>query len=194
MTHSTQIQTTDLRQAVNLLLTENQQVLAKVDLDPLRQLSQIIISSDRLRIFIAGEGRSGLSIQMAAMRLMHLGLDVHVVGEVTAPSIESRDLLITCSGSGTTHGIVDIAQTAQKIGTKIVAITTERDSPLGKLADLVVQIEAATKQRSDLSSQQFAGSLFEQSTLLLFDALFYVLARHLQQSNAVLMSRHTNLE
>ena len=194
MIHSTPIESKDIRQAIDLVLAENQRVLAKVDLGSLTQLSQIIVSGDRLRIFIAGEGRSGLAIQMAAMRLMHLGLEVHVVGEVTAPSIESRDLLITCSGSGTTHGVIDIAQTAQKIGAKVVAITTKQNSSLGELADLVVQIEAATKQKSDLSSEQFAGSLFEQSTLLLFDALFYVLARHLQQSNAVLMSRHTNLE
>ena len=194
MIHSTPIESKDIRQAIDLVLAENQRVLAKVDLGSLTQLSQIIVSGDRLRIFIAGEGRSGLAIQMAAMRLMHLGLEVHVVGEVTAPSIESRDLLITCSGSGTTHGVIDIAQTAQKIGAKVVAITTKQNSSLGELADLVVQIEAANKQKSDLSSEQFAGSLFEQSTLLLFDALFYVLARHLQQSNAVLMSRHTNLE
>ena len=194
MINLTPIESKDIRQAIDLVLAENQRVLAKVDLGSLTQLSQIIVSGDRLRIFIAGEGRSGLAIQMAAMRLMHLGLEVHVVGEVTAPSIESRDLLITCSGSGTTHGVIDIAQTAQKIGAKVVAITTKQNSSLGELADLVVQIEAATKQKSDLSSEQFAGSLFEQSTLLLFDALFYVLARHLQQSNAVLMSRHTNLE
>ena len=194
MINLTPIESKDIRQAIDLVLAENQRVLAKVDLGSLTQLSQIIVGGDRLRIFIAGEGRSGLAIQMAAMRLMHLGLEVHVVGEVTAPSIESRDLLITCSGSGTTHGVIDIAQTAQKIGAKVVAITTQQNSPLGELADLVVQIEAANKQKSDLSSEQFAGSLFEQSTLLLFDALFYVLARHLQQSNAVLMSRHTNLE
>jgi len=37
------------------------------------------------------------------------------------------------------------------------------------------RIEAAAKlDRSNQQSKQFAGSLFEQSTLLLFDALFYV--------------------
>lgn len=189
----TPIQEQDICDAINLVLAENQKVLTKVKLHHLTQLSQLIL--DRDRIFIAGEGRSGLAIQMTAMRLMHLGLEVHVVGEVTAPSIESRDLLIVCSGSGSTHGAVDVARTAKKIGAKIVTITTQKESALGNLADLVIQLDAATKKEiSNSSSKQFAGSLFEQSTLLLFDALFYVLAHHLHQSNAVLMSRHTNLE
>ena len=43
--------------------------------------------------------------KMAAMRLMHLGLTVHVVGETTAPAIRSNDLLLAASGSGTTAGV-----------------------------------------------------------------------------------------
>ena len=38
------------------------------------------------RWFFSGQGRSGLSAQMAAMRFMHIGRTVHFVGEVSAPS------------------------------------------------------------------------------------------------------------
>ena len=183
----------DFRQAIDLVVGENLKVLEKVESGAVIQLAQSILDGDR--IFVVGEGRSGLAIQMAAMRLMHLGLEVHVVGEVTAPSIESGDLLIACSGSGNTHGVVDLVQTAQKIGVTIAAITTNNNSPLAQLSEIVIPIEAANKQSSDrLHSKQFAGSLFEQSTLLLFDALFYLLAHHLDQSDEVLMTRHTNLE
>ncbi|MGA9080797.1 MAG: 6-phospho-3-hexuloisomerase, partial [Halobacteriota archaeon] len=37
---------------------------------------------DRHRIFLLGEGRSGLVARSFAMRLMHLGFDVYVFGEV----------------------------------------------------------------------------------------------------------------
>src|SRR6478609_5532890 len=60
-----------------------------VDWGPAGQL----ITSAR-RIFVIGNGRSGLTIQMAAMRLMHLGLRVHMAGEVTAPALVEGDLLI----------------------------------------------------------------------------------------------------
>lgn len=39
---------------------------------------------------------------MAAMRLMHIGLDAHAVGEATAPSIAEGDALLVISGSGET--------------------------------------------------------------------------------------------
>ena len=95
-------QNEDFRRAIDLVVWENLKVLEKVDSATVTQLAKSLL--DCHRVFVVGEGRSGLAIQMAAMRLMHLGLEVHVVGEVTAPSIETGDLLIACSGSGNTHG------------------------------------------------------------------------------------------
>src|SRR5680860_827298 len=51
------------------------------------------------RVFVLGAGRSCLALRMTAMRLMHLGLTVHVVGEVTAPAIAAGDVLLAASGS-----------------------------------------------------------------------------------------------
>jgi 6-phospho-3-hexuloisomerase len=63
------------------------------------------------------------------------------------------------------------------------------------LADLSLELATSTKQELDRSrSQQFAGSLFEQSTLLLFDALFYVLPQLLDKDTQNLWAFHTNLE
>ena len=45
------------------------------------------------RVFVTGAGRRRRALKMAAMRLMHLGLTVHVAGEVTAPAIGPGDLL-----------------------------------------------------------------------------------------------------
>ena len=61
------------------------------------------------RVFVAGAGRSGLVLRMAAMRLMHLGLNVHVVGDTTTVAISSGALLLVASGSGTTSGVVKAA-------------------------------------------------------------------------------------
>lgn len=54
------------------------------------------------RIFVVGTGRSELVGKAFAMRLMHLGFNVHVVGEVTTPAIRDKDCLIAISGSGET--------------------------------------------------------------------------------------------
>lgn len=180
-------------QAIDLILAENRQVLEKISYPAITQLVQAIASSKR--IFVTGEGRSGLVIRMFAMRLMHLGCQDYVVGETTTPSITEGDLLIDCSGSGSTGNVVAIAQKAKEIGARVVSVTTQEDSPLGKIADIVIKIEAAAKQdHSNQHSQQFAGSLFEQSTLLLFDAVFHVLAQNSHKSADTLWARHTNLE
>ena len=56
-------------------------------------------------VFVAGSGRSGLAMRSFAMRLIHLGLSAHVVGETTTPRITDRDLLLIGSGSGSTPGL-----------------------------------------------------------------------------------------
>lgn len=182
-----------LAQAIELVLTENRQVLEKVSYLPVAQLAEAIVDSKR--IFVSGEGRSGLVLRMFAMRLMHLGCQDYVVGETITPSIQAGDLLIDCSGSGSTGNVVAIAQKAKKVGARIVSVTTQEESPLGQLADIVIKIEAAAKlDHNNPNSQQFAGSLFEQSTLLLFDAVFHVLSQQSHKSTETLWAMHTNLE
>lgn len=139
-----------------------------VDWGPAGQL----ITSAR-RIFVIGNGRSGLTIQMAAMRLMHLGLRVHMAGEVTAPALGEGDLLIAVSGSGTTESVIAAARTAKKVGATVLAVTTAPNSALSQQSD--------------------AGSLFEKSVLLAFDALFQSLWSNDDQSAEKLWKRHANI-
>jgi 6-phospho-3-hexuloisomerase len=109
---------------------------------------------------VAGAGRSGLVLRMAAMRLMHLGLIVHVAGDTTTPAITARDVLLVASGSGTTSGVVKAAETAAKVGAGIAAVTTNADSPLAGLADAIVIIPAAQKtDHASSVSRQYSGSL-----------------------------------
>ena len=147
------------------------------------------------RVFLLGAGRSGLALQMTAMRLMHLGLSVHVVGEVTAPAIGPDDVLLTASGSGTTTAILRAAETAATVGARIVVLTTNGTSPLAALATNVVLVPAAGKlDRSGSVSSQYAGSLFEQTVMLIGDALFHSLWQRSGQSADALWPRHSNLE
>ena len=180
-------------QAIELVLAENQRVLQAIAYPAVEQLAQKI--TDVERIFVIGEDRSGLAIRMTVVRLMHLGCQVYVVGETTTPSIQSTDLLIACSGSGSTETVCAIAAKAKAIGAYLVGVTADKQSSLGQLVALPIELAAATKQDFDnVQSQQFAGSLFEQSTLLFFDALFYVMSRKLNKNERGLLALHANLE
>lgn len=147
------------------------------------------------RVFVTGGGRSGLALRMHAMRLMHLGLTVHVVGETTTPAIGSGDLLIVASGSGTTAAAVAAAETSASVGARVAVLTTDGASPLAGLASSVVVIPAAQKtDHSGTASRQYSGSLFEQTLLLVLDAVFHALWQADGTPAEVLWPRHANLE
>jgi len=150
---------------------------------------------DARRVFVLGAGRSGLALRMTAMRLMHLGLDVHVVGETTTPAICNGDVLLVASGSGTTAAIVRAAGTAAAAGADIIAMTTAPESPLAELSQVTVVIPAAQKQDHDgQHSAQYAGSLFEQAVLSAGDAIFHTLWKASGATAEELWLRHANLE
>ncbi len=146
-------------------------------------------------MFTVGTGRSGLALQMAAMRFMHLGLSAHVVGETTAPAIGPGDVLVAASGSGSTSRVVRAAEVARDQGANVLAITTAADSLLAKTATEVLVIPAADKQDFEgTASEQYAGSLFEQSVLVLTDALFYTMWKSSGSQARELWRLHANLE
>ncbi|WP_282075233.1 6-phospho-3-hexuloisomerase [Maribacter aquivivus] len=179
--------------AMNIIINEHIKLVHAINYDEVAALIPIITNAKH--IFIMGAGRTGLMMKAAAMRLMHLGYSVHVVGETTSPAITEGDVLIAGSGSGTTGGIVNAAKTAKKVGADVVCITTNGNSPLAILSKQTVLIPAAQKQERDENvSKQYAGSLFEQSLLLVFDALIQTLWDLDGSSASELWERHANME
>lgn len=177
----------------NLVQDETSGVFQSVDPSQVAALVTELRLADR--IFVTGAGRSGLVLKMAAMRLMHLGLTVHVVGEITAPAIRSGDLLLAASGSGTTAGVVKAAETAAAQGARIAAYTTNAGSPLAKAASAVVIIPAAQKtDHGSNLSRQYSGSLFEQVLFATTEAVFQSLWDEDAATPEELWQRHANLE
>jgi 6-phospho-3-hexuloisomerase len=147
------------------------------------------------RIFVTGAGRSGLVLKMAAMRFMHLGLTVHVVGETTAPAVRAGDLLLAASGSGTTAGVVTAAEAAAGQGARVAAYTTNPGSPLAAVASAVVLIPAAQKtDHGSAVTRQYSGSLFEQVLFATTEAVFQGLWDEDASAAEELWERHANLE
>ncbi|MDD1705494.1 MAG: SIS domain-containing protein, partial [Methanoregulaceae archaeon] len=108
---------------------------------------------DAERIYVMGAGRSGLVAKAFAMRLMHLGFVAYVVGETITPAMHPKDLLVIFSGSGRTKTIADITETAKEIGGRIALITSNRDSKIGRMADVIVIIEHQRDEVSDETAE-----------------------------------------
>jgi 6-phospho-3-hexuloisomerase len=154
------------------------------------KLTQIL--DDAKRIFIAGAGRSKLVGNFFAMRLVHGGYDVSVVGEIVTPSIKNGDLLIIISGSGETEQLIAFTKSAQKVGAKIVLISAKSDSTIGDMADAVFQIG-----RSDLYGKVLGmpmGTVFELSTLLFLEATISHVIHEKGIAEEIMRERHANLE
>lgn len=176
------------------ILTEAQQVLEQIDDRDVADTAAVL--AGERRIFVVGEGRSGLMAKSFAMRLMHLGATAYVIGETITPSIAEGDILVAVSGSGTTHGVVWTAGKARELGASVVALTTDSGSPLGRGAQRVLAIPAATKHRRDgeRPSVQPLGSLFDQCVHLVLDAVCLCYAELRGVDNAAAFKQHSNVE
>ncbi len=147
------------------------------------------------RIFVTGQGRSGWIMRMAALRLMQIGLAVHVVGDATTPAIEPGDLLLIASGSGETPSPLAAAERAHRVGARVALLTARPASALGGLADVLVQIPGeTTKVRLDGETRLPLAAALEQATLIVLDVLVAALAERRGQTQATMMARHANLE
>jgi len=157
------------------------------------------------RILVMGAGRSGLIGRAFAMRLLHIGFHVYILGETIIPRIRENDLVIAISGSGRTRLIVTAAEAAKAVGAKVIAITSYPDSPLAKTADLVVRIPGRTKvsREEDYFTRQILGiheslaplgTLFEVTALVFLDGVIAELMKELGKSEEDLRDQHANIE
>lgn len=178
---------------LQLILNENLRLSKELNTQQVENLINAI--NDANRIFFLGTGRSGLALKIAAMRMMHLGLSVFVVGEIVTPAILEGDLLIVASGSGTTSTVVSAVKKANKQHAKVFALTADENSELAQLADELLLIKAAVKTDFGAAvSEQYAGSLFEQFTFLVFESVFMSLWKKSGLTKEDLWPKHANLE
>lgn len=144
------------------------------------------------RIFVSGAGRSGLICKFFAMRLMHSGYDVSVVGEIVTPSIKRGDLLIIISGSGETEQLVAFTKKARDVGADILLITAKAKSTIGDMADGVFQM-GTTDQYGKVVGMPM-GTVFELSTLFFLEALISHIIHEKGIPEEEMRSRHANME
>ena len=157
------------------------------------------------KALVLGAGRSGLVGKAFAMRLMHLGLDVYVMGETITPAIGEEDLVIVISGSGSGAMSLTAARLAKRLGSRIIAVTSFPDSELGKTADHVVVVpgrEAIAREQEYQARQLLGeheslapmGTVFEDTCIVFLDSIVAELMARLKVSEASMRSKHSTIE
>lgn len=176
--------------------TELADTLKRIDKSQIEELTAAIRQSNR--IFVAGAGRSLLMLKGFAMRLMHIGFEVYVVGDVTTPAFLSGDLLLLASASGETNSLVSNASKAKTYEGRVITLTVFEQSTLADLSDKVVRIPAYTDKLPASQENKKGilpgGSTFEEAVLVLGDALIVELAQEHKIDTDKAFVKHANLE
>ena len=133
--------------SMRLIIETLKEVIDKLDREAIKAMLQKTIDGNQ--VFVMGAGRSGLVAKAFAMRLMHLGFSVYVVGETTTPAVLPQDVVFAISGSGETRTIADLGKLAKDIGSTLITITSKKDSTLGRISDIAVIIPRKTKNDPD---------------------------------------------
>jgi 6-phospho-3-hexuloisomerase len=178
--------------AVESILAEIHEVLGQVDGSRVAAFRQAVKAARA--VFVTGEGRSGLVGRCLAMRLAHLGLRAHVVGETTTPPLGEGDVLVAVSGTGTSEVTLARARLAAQNGAGVLAVTAAGDAPLARLADVTLLIPARRGSGDAPATAQYGGSLFEQCTLIAFDAIVLQLQADLSRTAAQMNEHHATVE
>lgn len=172
--------------SVDGILEDCRRALDSVDPGAREELVGGILGSRK--VFIYGSGRSGLVGQMFAVRLVQLGLDVHFVGEMTTPIIGEEDLTILISNTGKTSSVVQTAKIARRIGSRVVCVTGVEDCPLAGTSDVVISM--TVPDGDDVKKVAPLGTIFEDSSLLLFDGIVSEIMERRRITEEEMRNRH----
>ena len=177
-----------------IVLHELNTVLDKIDSAVINQVIEIINGSDK--VFFTALGRAGFMGKSFVMRLMHMGKEVYFLTETITPNFGPGDLFIVSSASGETAQLVALAKKARQLGGAVAVLTTNRHATITEFVDVIVQINAPSKNQKDsvFRSAQPMASLYEQALLVIADALVMKMAAESGAPESELFKRHANLE
>ena len=187
--------TESYRNYAETVLQEHKRVFAAQELPQLESFIKVIAAAQR--VFIVGAGREGIAARSFAMRLMHLGKEVHWVWDDTTPGMKPGDLYLAVDGSGKIGHIDYLTEQAAATGATVGIITGDPNQRIPQSADHLLFIPAAVYKGTDprvVPSIQPMGNLFEQHLFLLFDVMVMLLRDEMGLTYQQMESRHRNIE
>ena len=183
-----------LRQLAEGALEEVRAVFTALTSDAAETLIEELRRAKRIALY--GVGREGLMMRAFAMRLFHLGLDAHVVGDMTTPPLGAADVLVVSAGPGQFSTVMALIGVAREAGARAVVVTAQPGGAAASAADATVHLPAQTMadDLTDRPSVLPMGSLYETAQLIFFELVVILLREHLDETSETMRARHTNLE
>ena len=169
-------------------------VINRIDPAQVDALVELLARANRVVLY--GVGREGLMMKALSMRLFHLGLDAHVVGDMTTPPVGKGDVLVVSAGPGYFSTVAALMGVARNAGAKTICFTAQPGSKVTQSADLAVVLPAQTMADDTSGPTSFLpmGSLYEGVQYLFFEYFVLLLRDHLAMTPEQMRHNHTNLE
>lgn len=170
---------------------------AAAGVDPAALVGMVDELAAAKRVVCYGVGREGLMMRALAMRLYHMGLDAHVVGDMSCPPVGAGDLLVVSAGPGDFSTVRGLMGVARRDGARLACVTAQPGAALPAASDRVLVIPAQTMADDTgpaVASVLPMGSLFEGAQYLVFEMLVLMLRDRLGVAPDAMRARHTNLE
>lgn len=176
------------------ILEELRPGLSDAVLEQIAPLSALLSETHRIACY--GVGREGLIMKALAMRLYHLGLDAHVVGDMTTPALRPGDSLFVSAGPGMFSTVQALCGVAKEVGAQVICVTAEPEGAVPREADHSFVLPSQTMANDQGNPQSILpmGSLYEAMMFLFFEVLVLDLRARLEISPEAMRARHTNLE
>ena len=182
----------EYKDLAKIVLKEHEQVLLSISEKEVEMLLDAIAEAKCIQVF--GMGRMKCAVRAFVMRLMHMGLDAHVVFDTTCPNLGPGDLLIV-NCACTTIGYT-VMTFAHKLGAKVVAITANPNSKASELCEFTVNLKGQVHggREYEIPSKQPMAALFEQTIFVFEDIIIQLLMKKLKITAEEMGKRHTNLD
>jgi 6-phospho-3-hexuloisomerase len=183
------------------VLTEIEEVLTSVDENMLNAMVDAITANKDLKILGYGAGRMGSGLKAFVMRLNHLGIKASFFGDNYVPPMNSNDIFICCSNSGTTKSVVNILEIFKaKAGGKVISFVGNENSKMAELSDIVIKFKTcngglnSADDPSKITSIQPMTTLTEQAMFVLFDLIVMMIIDKLNININDTKQYHSNIE
>lgn len=138
------------------------------DEEALKSAVNKILNARRIEVY--GVFYSGIAAKDFARQLIQLGIQASFISDmllcaVSASMLESEDLVIAVSMSGSTKDILDAAGNAKKNGASVIAITSNKRSKLAALSDIVLLTASSGSTQSGSDSEIKLSEMYVIDTL-----------------------------
>lgn len=164
---------TILEKVFNTAIQALKETLVILDVVAFEKAADLLYSA-RNRDFY-GLGGSAQIARDVAHKFLRIGIrtsvydDTHMMA-MSASLLGPGDVVVACSHSGRSAGVIEAVATAQAGGAAVIALTNYDTSPLADLADLVL---CSTAQGSPLTGENAAARIAQ---LNIMDAVFVAVA------------------